>query len=352
MIRRSRGVRYSATSGTAGSDTDALQTDVMRFMAILGLCLMALFALVQSASVQEPHPPRQQPGQGQLPQAIEREQARVLDLEAELARLTAGINAAQLRHTRSRQALAVAQDQLTRVTDQTRQARADRDRLTVELMSLNRQLAQQRKDLAGIQQASHEKTHSLQALERQLKDERQQLDDISHRLSALGEAAARTPAVINIPPAPAAKPAAKPATKPAAKPAAKPVAKPAAKPEKQGFTLRFASNAALDRLVAAETVSLYGMMDRQAWRLSLADDQPLVAGETFPGWFHEMAPATVPEKYVQALAAIPGGPGRVGVVWGVQLPATIRQDITSLSRGQRGGTLVILASGQVRLEGE
>ncbi|MEA2094100.1 MAG: hypothetical protein U9P11_06015, partial [Pseudomonadota bacterium] len=95
-----------------------------------------------------------------------------------------------------------------------------------------------------------------------------------------------------------------------------------------------------------------GMMDRQAWRLSLADDQPLVAGETFPGWFHEMAPATVPEKYVQTLAAIPGGPGRVGVVWGVQLPATIRQDITSLSRGQRGGTLVILASGQVRLEGE
>jgi hypothetical protein len=65
-----------------------------------------------------------------------------------------------------------------------------------------------------------------------------------------------------------------------------------------------------------------------------------------------MAPATVPEKYVQALAAIPGGPGRVGVVWGVQLAATIRQDIRSLSRGQRGGTLVILASGQVRLEGE
>lgn len=340
MIRRRRGVRYPATSGTAGSDTDALQTDVMRFMAILGLCLMALFALVQSASVQEPDPPRQQPGQGQLQRAIEREQARVLDLEAELARLTAGINAAQLRHTLSRQALAVVQDQLTRVTDQTRQARADRDRLTVELMSLKRQLARQRKDLAGIEQASHEKAHSLQVLERQLRDERQQLDDISHQITALGETVARAPAVVNIPPAPAAESAVEPASE------------PAPEPEKQGFTLRFASNAALDRLVAAETVSLFGMVNRQAWRLSLAGEQPVVTTETLPGWFHEMAPATVPEKYVQALAAIPGGPGRAGVVWGVQLPATIRQDISSLSRRQRGGTLVILATGQVRLEDE
>ena len=336
MIRRSRRVRYPATSGAAGSDTDALQTDVMRFMAILGLCLMALFALVQSAPVQQPGPPQQQPGQGQLPRAIEREQARVLDLEAELARLTAGINAARQRHSRSRQALAVAQDQLARVTDQTRQAGADRDRLTVELKSLKRQLAQQRKDLAGIQQASREKAHSLQVLERQLKDERQQLDDISHQLAALGEAAARTPAVINKPPAPVAETA----------------VEPALEPEKQGFTLRFASNAALDQLVAAETVSLFGMVGRQAWRLSLAGNQPLAAGGTFPGWFHEMAPATVPGKYVQALAAIPGGPGQAGIVWGVQLATTIRQKIRSLSRGQRGGSLVIFASGQVRLEGE
>ena len=36
---------------TAASDTEILQTDIQRFVAILGFCLMAIFALVQSISV-------------------------------------------------------------------------------------------------------------------------------------------------------------------------------------------------------------------------------------------------------------------------------------------------------------
>ena len=48
MNRRSRSTRPTAPAGGTGSDIDALQTDVMRFMSILGLCLMAVFALVQS----------------------------------------------------------------------------------------------------------------------------------------------------------------------------------------------------------------------------------------------------------------------------------------------------------------
>jgi hypothetical protein len=54
MIRRRRQARFPAASGAAGNDTDALQTDVMRFMAIIGLCLMAVFALVQSIPLQGP----------------------------------------------------------------------------------------------------------------------------------------------------------------------------------------------------------------------------------------------------------------------------------------------------------
>ena len=54
MIRRRRQARFPAASGAAGNDTDSLQTDVMRFMSIIGLCLMAVFALVQSIPQQEP----------------------------------------------------------------------------------------------------------------------------------------------------------------------------------------------------------------------------------------------------------------------------------------------------------
>ena len=38
--------------GSDSGDLDALQTDVMRFIAILGLCLAAIFSLVQSATVE------------------------------------------------------------------------------------------------------------------------------------------------------------------------------------------------------------------------------------------------------------------------------------------------------------
>lgn len=53
MNRRQRHSRLSPRSGTAARDTEALQTDVMRFMAIISLCLMAVFALVQSIPVLE-----------------------------------------------------------------------------------------------------------------------------------------------------------------------------------------------------------------------------------------------------------------------------------------------------------
>ena len=43
MRSRRRHARYPSPSAAAGSDTDALQTDVMRFMSIIGLCLMVLF---------------------------------------------------------------------------------------------------------------------------------------------------------------------------------------------------------------------------------------------------------------------------------------------------------------------
>ena len=78
MIRRSRNMRYTATAGSTGSDTDALQTDVMRFMSILGLCLMAVFALVQSLPLQETAPVRPEPEQEKLHRdiAIQQERAR------------------------------------------------------------------------------------------------------------------------------------------------------------------------------------------------------------------------------------------------------------------------------------
>jgi len=86
MIRRRRHARFLSASA-AGSDTDALQTDVMRFMAIIGLCLMAVFALVQGIPVQEPGKPAQAVQAARVRQEIQAQQQQLRELQAELQAL-------------------------------------------------------------------------------------------------------------------------------------------------------------------------------------------------------------------------------------------------------------------------
>jgi septal ring factor EnvC (AmiA/AmiB activator) len=322
MIRRDRSGRYLAATG---SDTDALQTDVMRFMSILGLCLMAVFALVQSIPRQETEGIQTGPELEKLQHDIRLQQQRAQLLEAQLERLTAQTRSAQERTAGAQQALSSARQQLTLLTDQARQARSERDRLYAELAALKQQVAQARKELAGIEQAARTNSPSLRELQRQLGEEQRKLEAIDQRASALAmKPTAAEPVSENLPP-------------------------PARPQARTGFTLRFASSEALERLVAAGAVSLYAMAGKQAWRLSLADGSQVFAPVAFPGWFHEMAPATVPVDYAQSLRRSVRGPPASPLVWGVQLPAATRQAIASLTRDAAGGDLVIGADGQVAL---
>jgi len=158
-------MRYTATPGSTGSDTDALQTDVMRFMSIICLCLMAVFALVQSMPADEKDRIQPELEQQKLQQDIAYQQQRMQLLRADLRHLTTQMQSAQERNTRAQQALSSAQQQLTRLTDQTAQARRDRDRLTTELDVLRGQLAAGRNGLAGIQKTAQKKSHTLRQLQ-------------------------------------------------------------------------------------------------------------------------------------------------------------------------------------------
>jgi len=251
-MRRRRHARLPPASGAAGGDTDALQTDVMRFMSIIGLCLMAVFALVQSIPVQEqgkPAPP-----------------------------------------------------------------------------------AQPSQVLTDIEQATMQKEQDLTELRGRLLDTQLQLDDSRKAIEAFRhrsqQQAAKPVIEKRLPPAPAVKPV----------------------PARPGFVLRFASDAALDRLVKAGSVKLYGMADQQAWRLSMNAGRPVVAQATFPGWFHEMSAVTVPAHYLHSLETAADSPEPSNVVWGVQLPTATRMAIASLIKGQQSGALVIQKDGRVTLE--
>jgi len=292
MIRRRRHARFPAAAGAAGSDIDALQTDVMRFMAIIGLCLMAVFALVQSIPEREAVKPVQPSRVAVVRPALQQEnlqQIRQRMLQKKRAQqLQAELDALKSEKDQTQQILAVAQQRYEQVTGQIQQAREARERREIKVIR-----------------------HSPQQADK--------------------------PASEKPPPVPEASPAAKPV------------------PDKQGFTLRFASAAALDRLITAGSVSLYGMDGQQAWRLSMEAGRPTVARASLPGWFHEMSAATVPAHYIRSLDNAADGPGQVAIVWGVQLPSATKAAITARveqqqMQGEQGGTLVIRDDGQVALE--
>ncbi len=331
MMHRRRHAKYPSTSAAAGSDTDALQTDVMRFMSIIGLCLMAVFALVQGIPLQEPGKPAQPSQPARLREEISLQQQQVRELQAELQILKSSM-------VRTRQHLTSAKEQLQQANGQAQQAREERDQLESRLGNLGRQLEQQRQALADIEQDARRKEQHLGELRQRLLNTQRQLDHSRTEIEAL-QRQSQQPAVT-----PVIKRQAPPVPVPESVP--RPVPKPAT--ARQGFTLRFESDAALDRLVAAGSVSLYAMAGQQAWRLSMTTGRPAVAQVSFPRWFHEMSAATVPAHYSHSLED--AAPGRSSVVWGVQLPAAAKQAIASLTRQRQGGALLIRGDGQVVLE--
>ena len=127
-----------------------------------------------------------------------------------------------------------------------------------------------------------------------------------------------------------------------------PSPQPPAAAEEQGFTLRFESDAALSRAVAASHVGLYALDSSRAQRMAVSDSRISFWDASMPNIFHEMETATVPDAVIDALERT--GTRAELVNWGVTLPGKTKAQLDELMQSQRGGSLIIGANGDVRLE--
>jgi hypothetical protein len=116
----------------------------------------------------------------------------------------------------------------------------------------------------------------------------------------------------------------------------------------RGFTLRFESDHALTRLVAAGKVGLYAIGNGRAQRMTVSESRISFWNASTPGAFHEMETSTVPHQVIDALAK--SGVSTAGIDWGVTLPNRLRQQLDALMRDNSGGALVIGLDGELRLE--
>jgi hypothetical protein len=119
-------------------------------------------------------------------------------------------------------------------------------------------------------------------------------------------------------------------------------------PENEGFTLRFESDLALTRLVAAGKVGLYAISDGRARRMTVSDSRISFWDASAPNSYHEMEASTVPAPVIDALGR--SGVNTAGVGWGVTLPGKLRDQLDHIMRGNSGGALVIGGDGDLRLE--
>lgn len=117
-------------------------------------------------------------------------------------------------------------------------------------------------------------------------------------------------------------------------------------PEEEGFTLRFASDAALTRAVAAHQVGVYAIAADRARRMTVSESRISFWDASTPNTFHEMETTTVPAAVIDALVRT--GTTTDGISWGVTLPGRMKSQLDSLMQEHRGGSLVIEATGNIR----
>jgi hypothetical protein len=122
----------------------------------------------------------------------------------------------------------------------------------------------------------------------------------------------------------------------------------AEEPAEEGFTLRFASDLALTRLVARGEIAFYAIDNTDARQLSVRSSQLRFWTSRRPSEFHEMERSTVPGPVVDALGV--SGASLERIRWGVTLPERLSAELNRLMREHSGGALVIDADGTLRRE--
>ena len=260
MSRSPLAYPLNRSSDMDGGGAADLQTDIMRFMAILSLCLVAIFALVQSIPLTPTESPDVTPPTGKLPAVSE----------------------------------PVPQPEERRIAA-----------ITAE----------------PPQPATAPATENI----------------VLTRPKWVPKYAP----VVESPPIATANEVAQPTTKEAA-----PEAAPAADTA-DGFTLRFESDAALMRAVAAGQVGFYAIGGSRAQRMAVSNSRISFWDASLPNSFHEMESGTVPAAVLSALARS----GTTGSVdWGVTLPGKMTTQLDSLMQAISGGSLIIAADGRIRLE--
>lgn len=334
------------------ANVELLETDVMRFMAILGFCLMAIFALVQSI------PPAALTTEAQtttvVPPSALMDDARTKleQLNQQLGEIATEVEKARLERDSTLATLGSLKTSEQALAQRQSRARAHYRQQLANIATAEQKLRTEEHALSALQARRETAPTTVDTSQTAKTEERRQPKDtiakpIDNAPAPVHTAHARTPA-----PTPTAHAASTPVPTPTptADAASTPISERSPeKPEQRSFVLRFASDTSLRALIAQHEVGFFAFVGDESWRLELDTDVLKYQRAPKPKSYHEMTPATVPPAFIQALQGTVKSDPRRGTGWGVTLPRTVQKQIQRHMQSGTGGTLVIYPDGRVRL---
>jgi hypothetical protein len=313
------------------SDVEMLQTDVMRFFAILCLCLMAIFALVKALPMAPlvEGPTISEPAD--LKTAAKSLQKQIAALKDKLAetqiQLQKATDDAEQSSARTVRAAKTEQAVLARIV----KAKQELEKVSQTLSDTRRQIEVREMKLAKIVKDIVEKRRVRAELKTQIENETRNLTKIRGALDRVQIKLDRRLQQNQEPPKKLPETTFPP------------------EPEKKGFTLRFSSDDALKTLISSGKVNFYAIAGQKAWQFMLSGGRPVYIATKLPREIYEMETPTVPVDFAAVFQRQIAAFGRDTVTWGVTLPAQTTASIKKIVQGRKGGDLVITADGKVKL---
>lgn len=316
--------------GSSGDESETLQTDVMRFIAILNLCLMIIFALVQAIPVSSKGNTPNIQSRELLQHQINALRMKIDSLKVQIKDLEEDILEQKNVVSSFDQIIAEKEDEIRSKED--KQERAERKLKDVEntvrqanlrASEAERKVAAAEKDfekknnrLAEVVQQTKQAGLLLKRGERVISEARKKLDQVWSKADAEKQEDEEFTSVSN---------------------------------SKVGFSLAFASESALKDLIREGKITYYLMAGKHSWKLSVG------AGGTWnflksgnPGKIYEMTTNTIPYDFLKAARKVLAGAGSTQT-FGVMLPLAIENKLQKIMGKNSGGNIIIDRNGSLSL---
>ena len=336
--------------GAVSDEVEALQTDVMRFLAIICMCLMIVFSLVQSLPMSGEENRPKITTREMIQKDIESLENRANQLKSILKNLAHAVVMKNEDMLRLSAKIADQEDRIEKL-DEAAQKGAERvvklqkeifgiDNRVKLAMEKERQfqamvenaktaLSERQTTLSRINALLDKGRRTLNEMETDVKEAEQtlkQLDFDELQLDKDHIASDEKDSELDK------------------------IAVPDA--EKEGFTLGFESNETLlELLEQSGRVTLYMTSANRLWKLNIDTSGRVVFSPSSTRVkLYEMDKRTVPDKIIKAGRLVVAAFGISEVAYGVDLSSDISNRINHLMAGKKGGDLVITKGGEVSLE--